>query len=971
MSLSLVSPVLIGRLQELSVLLEALARAEAGEPATVVVAGEAGVGKSRLVAQAAEGAREAGARVLTGGCVELGGDGIPVAPLVAALRQLARTESPAELDALLGPARRSLARLLPELDPEAAMGSGGDGRTSQLLEFVLAVVERLAADRPLMLVIEDLHWADQSTLELVAFLVRALHGARVVLVLTYRSDELHRAHPLRPLVRGWDRVRSVERVALERFTPEEVGAQLASIVGEPPGQDTVESVFERSEGNAFLVEEIFGAVRAGADPYDLPPSLRDVLLTRAEQLSDAGQRILRMAAVGGRSVPERLLAAVAGLPEAALHDALREVVDHQLLVVDDAGRGYAFRHALARDAVYEEMLPGERVRLHTAYGEALDADPSLAGEETSVAATVAHHWSAAHDLPRALRASVQAARQAAAYAPAEAQRHLERALELWPRVPDADALAGMDQVEAAGLAVDAAWRAGNIERSISLAGEALATLAPEAPAERRALLLTRKGRSLRDIGGDALAPLREAEALLPADPPSRALAVVLESLATTLFRQMRIEQALATARRAVTVARAVGAASEEASGLLTMGISLAYEGDAEQGLPLAREGLEKAQAIGDFDSELRGYINLSDACEMLGRHEEAAAVARAGIARADGVGMARTAGAFLLGNAAEPLVRLGRWEEARAVIDAALERHPSTVSAASLLELRGELLAWRGEHDAAAADARAARRLLGEAMETQFLQPLALIEAEVARGRGDLNAAADAIAAGLRDAEDDRSARYAWPLVWQGLRVAGELARQGRDARAAPLRALAGRLATVSPADRAYAALAAAEAAALDGDDGGWAPAVAAWREADEAHPLAYALLRAGDAALRAADRAAASGALDEAAALARALGAAPLQEAVGALARRARLQLDGAAAPPDPADEAERLGLTPREREVLQLLADGRSNQQIAESLFISPKTASVHVSNILGKLDAATRGEAAAVAHRRGLLG
>jgi predicted ATPase len=361
-----VSPIFVGRQRELSVLHAALERALGGEPAVALVGGEAGVGKTRLVEELGAAATAAGASVLSGACVELGGDRLPLAPLADALRALARSTPRGELAELLGPARGGLARLLPELDPGGGPGAADTAPTSQLVELVLGVVERLAAERPLMLVLEDLHWADRATLELMAFLVRALRGVPVLLAGSYRSDELHRRHPLRPLLSGWSRVRSVDRLELPRFARAEVAAQLEAILGSPPSRRLLDLVLERWVGNAFLVEESAGAVRAGADPGYLPPSLRDMLLVRAEQLSEPAQQVLRTVAVAGSWSPDRLLAAVTSLGEDALYAALREAVDHHLLVVDASGRGYAFRHALALEAVYDDIRPGERVRLHTA-----------------------------------------------------------------------------------------------------------------------------------------------------------------------------------------------------------------------------------------------------------------------------------------------------------------------------------------------------------------------------------------------------------------------------------------------------------------------------------------------------------------------------------------------------------------------------------------------------------------------------
>ena len=312
---------------------------------------------------------------------------------------------------MLAPAAPGLARLLPELSPNVAAPMPADGiQSAQLLELVLGLLGRLSAARPVLLVLEDLHWADQSTLELVAFLVRSLRAVRVLLVGTYRSDELHRRHPLRPLLIGWERVRTVDRVELLRFQRDEVATQLAAILADEPRPGLVDLVFDRSGGNAYLVEELAGVIRRGGDPANLPPSLVDVLLSGMDSLSVAAQRLLRTAAVAGKRVPDRLLAEVAGLDEAELFAALREALESHLLVVDQSGRGYEFRHALTRDAIYEDMLPGERVRLHAAYGETLAREPGLAGEDTGVSAALAHHWYAALDLPRARLAASRPAR---------------------------------------------------------------------------------------------------------------------------------------------------------------------------------------------------------------------------------------------------------------------------------------------------------------------------------------------------------------------------------------------------------------------------------------------------------------------------------------------------------------------------------------------------------------------------------
>jgi DNA-binding CsgD family transcriptional regulator/tetratricopeptide (TPR) repeat protein len=976
-----VSPVLIGREQELTRLAAALARAAAGEPGVVLVAGEAGVGKSRLLQVAFDPATVGdGARVLSGGCVELGGEGLPFVPLVECLRALVRTTVPDELDGLLGPARSELGRFLPELsEPSAHDGPAPDRGTAQLFELILGVLGRLGRQRPLVLIFEDLHWADRSTLELVAFLVRQLQDAAVLLVLTYRSDEVDRRSALRPLLSGWERLRGVERLELGRFDQAEVTAQVTAILGRAPDPGLVDVVFDRSEGNAFFVEEVLRALNEGATAEDIAFSLRELLLARAERLSDSAQRVLRIAAVAGRTVSEALLAQVAREDGARLFDALREAVDSSLLVVDHTGRGYAFRHALTRDAVYQDLLPGERVQLHTAYAEALEREPGLAGDG-SVAATLAAHWYAAHDLPRALVASVRAGREAmASYAPAEARRHLERALEVWYSVPDAERLTDADEVELSTLAGQAAAASGDDDRALALYELALARLDRTAHPERAALIAERRAFSLRMRGEDGagIAVLEDALSWL-SDEPSPARATVLATLAGSLMR-LGDTRAPDVARAALDAARAADVRPQEASALVTLGATAGYLEDADEGERASREGLRIALQISDHDEALRAYANLSDLLEARGAHQAAADTAREGLELAERVGRRRSVGVFLIGNLVEPLLRLGEWDEVEELIRQTLPLASGGVFSASLLEVLGQLMTYRGNPDEAADCVRQARRHLGASREPQFTHSLAHIEAEAHRLRGDLAAAASAVVDGLHHLSVTWSVRYAWPLIWLGRRIEADQAIRARDrGDAAPqpfMDGVAPPAIGQLPAAGAYRAMAVAEQHRRDGAAGvdQWATSVEAWEATGDVWPLAYARFRLAEALCSDGAVRPAAEPLRAAAATAERLAARPLLDDVRALARRARIPLDAAA--PVPVDEPPEtsptpFGLTEREHEVLALLAAGRSNGQIARELFISPKTASVHVSNILAKLGVGGRIEAAAVAHRLGLV-
>jgi DNA-binding CsgD family transcriptional regulator len=1049
---NVVSPVFIGRREELASLAWQLQRAKAEDPAFALIGGEAGVGKTRLTRELAALAADQDCCVLTGQCVELGGEGLPLAPLVDALRTLARILPSDLLADVLGPAAPALSRLLPELARATSAVSSSpavpaalasdDVSKAQLLEHVLGTLDRLSGVRPVLLAVEDLHWADRSTLDLIAFLFRSLRQSRVMIAVTYRSDELHRRHPLRPLLTSWERDRSISRIGLSRFSRDEVAAQLGAILGQRPAPAVTDTVFDRSGGNAYLVEELAGAVAAGDDPADLPPSLADVLLSRVDALTANAQKLLRTASVAGRAVSDGLLAEVASLDEAELFGALRETVDSHLLVVDPSGHGYAFRHALTRDAVYEDMLPGERVRLHAAYAAALDHDPSLGGGGDADASALAYHWYAALDLPRALPASVQAAARAtAAGAPAEALRLLERALEIWPRVADARERTGMDRVDVSRLAANAAYLSGALDRARSLLADALAELSPSVPGKgppsgdggddrmRRALLLERYAVVQRDSSEPAQAAttLQQAFSLLPPDQVTRAHAVVLATMAGAQMRADDMISSAETARRAIEAARAVGAKDVEADASVTLGGALSYLGPTDVGLDSLRAGLRLAlelgqrgntrvRALGD-EAELAGgeratialraYINLSDVLELLGRHAEAAQTAAEGIGLATRAGMTRTLGSYLIGNRADPLLRMGQLQEADELTAQALATLPEGVFfSATLHQFRAEISVMRGRYDEATTNNRATKRLIGDTVDIQFTQTLRYVAGMIALGTGDIAAARQAVTEGLPDMTSPWGARYAWPLLWLGMRIEADDATRHRDRREAVppeitdrcalLADLAAQVQTPAPSWEAYRVLATAEHARAEGTDtpAAWLAAVRAWQRAAEPYPLSYTLLRLAEVLTAAGDLDAAARAVRQSHALAKRLGAAPVAAEAEALARRARLSLpeepaeptDGNAgaqgargpaaghtgtASPKPADELARFGLTEREREVLILVAVGRSNPEIAKALFISAKTASVHVSNILAKLGVSGRVEAAAVAHRLGITG
>ncbi|MFG3436625.1 AAA family ATPase [Nonomuraea sp. NPDC047897] len=981
MTIHTVSPVFAGRDGELAVLDEALARARAGASSTVLVGGEAGVGKTRLVQEFEQ--RAGDAQLLVGGCLELGTDGLPFAPFSAVLRGLVRGRGRDGVAALVPGHTRGLARLLPEFgEPD----KDGPEARARLFEQMLGLLERLAEDQPTVLVIEDAHWADRSTRDLLSFLVRYQRSdARLLTLVTYRSDELHRTHPLRPLLAELARVGGVRRLELRRLTRREVVAQAAGILDREPSAADIELIYERSEGNPLFVEALLGET-GGVDT--LPESLRDLLLAGVERLPEETQELLRVASAGGQHIEHALLTAVSGLDDAALSQALRPAVAGNVLVVD--GEGYAFRHALIREALHEDLLPGEHTRLHTRFAEAIARDPSLLPEPRG-AIELAHHWHAAHDATSALVSAwkaAAAARRSTAYD--EQLRMLSRVLELWGQVPDAAARIGCEHVDVLGRAATVAHVAGEFERGIALAGAAMAEVDPETDPIRAARLLRRRGMIRYSLGRSGhLDDLRQAAALVSDGGPLKLRAQVLENLARMLHAPDVWSERIATSQRAIELARQVGEPAVEATALIALTWARCQRfSRIDEELAGFAEVRRLALAAGDPNALIGGAISESDVLEGAGRHDRAARVAREGLAEAERQGLARTSGTFLAINLAEPLVSLGRWDEALEVIDRALDRVPPPPTQASLQGNAADIALARGRLDRAEELHAAARRVLGRGVyRAQHVLPHARREIELLVARGRLGEALETAARTLRERDFMESPRYSWPVLVAFARLGEPLVPE--------LWSLARRLRVEGDQQHAhwltFTALTWPAAAVAGQDEQNHAglrdedvvagrlvacdEAVAAWAALQQPYSEARALADAAHAALARGDRQQAADRLTRSRELADRLGAAPLLAELDGLARRARIPSGGptTGAPgagdgsgPEASPGGPSLGLTARELEVLRLVADGRSNREIAGELFIAVKTVSVHVSNILGKLGAASRGEAAATAHR-----
>ncbi|MBW3563021.1 MAG: AAA family ATPase [Actinobacteria bacterium] len=979
------SPTFVGRRSERARLAAAFERAAAGEPSIMLIGGDAGIGKTRLLTEFVSGRGDG--LVLTGGCLELGEAVLPYAPVVEALRELTRELGAERVRTLLTGPRRELSRLLPSRsDTDRERADVEPSNQSRLFEAVLSTLETLGADRPVVLAIEDLHWADRSTLDLVVFLARNLDRGNVLVVATYRTDDIHRRHTLQPVLAELSRVSCVERLDLVPFDRDELAEQLTAILGHQPDDDLVDEIAVRSEGNAFYAEELLAA--AERSEGRLPPTLRDILASRLAPLPETAKEVVRVAAAAGRAVDHQLLEEVAEVPAPELRDGLREAVAHQVLVTTADGRSYRFRHALVQEAVHDELLPGERTRLHATFAEALTRDPSLAaaGPE-GVHAELAHHWYAAHELDRAFTASLAAADNAVRlYAFAEAQHHYELVLEIWDRVQDTPRQQAPPRHEVLRRAAQAAGLGGGTRRAVAHLRAAISEAGDDVPPEVRAGLLGELSRGLwaGGQGEEALAASEESLDAMP-EEPSRERAFALAWRGRLLMLTAPSKEAMLAAiepsREAVEVAREVGARLEESQALNSLGTSTAFAEDLEAGVAHLQESLRVAEEVGSADDVLRAYINLNSTLEHGGRSDEAIRVGYEGITWAEDNEVTGPVPDFLRLNMVDVLYFLGRWEEADAQLRASRIRPDSGVTLVHLAIAAGRLRVGQGRFDEAREHLRQGRDAVRAVVDPQFLVPMAEAESHLAVWEGrpedarrtidevlafeDLRWHLDMVAPLAARAEADTAQRA---------RAAGDGAALAEAARR--LDGVLGRVDAELAAEdddswwaerlRDARANVRAERTRLEGepDPDVWAAAVERADEHRFAEARVYLRWRHAETLLELDRRDEAAQELETAHGLASELGARPLREEIEALARRGRVELPGVAVGDD-----GQLGLTPREREVLELVAEGLTNREIGERLYIAEKTASVHVSNILAKLDVSNRVEAAGVAHRLGL--
>lgn len=968
---------LVGRLRELEMLRTTLAGASEGTPGAVLVAGEAGGGKTRLLRAFLDGLPP-DPFVLRAQCVDLGDPGLPYLAMVDLVRTLqSRAAADAEVAAALDDFPVVTVLTDPTVTEDGAVDSSHRLQLFDALAALLGEVGRVRG--PVVVAVEDLQWVDASSADFLRFLLSRMRAERLLLVATLRTDGLAARPRSRRLSSDLGRLPAVRRIDLQPFDADEVATYLAE-VGDGDGDPALAAeIFRRTRGNPYYVQVLAaGVLESGSLNAAVPRAMGDLLAGRLDGVPDDVRTVVQCASVVAAPVPDRLLRRVVDLPEVATDEALRAAVAQGLLLPD--GDGYAFAHDLLRAAVHDDLLPGERARLHAAYVVALET--GVLGPARP--AEVAHHAVQAQNPSKVLLWSTRAAADATRLlAPDEALHHLERALDAWPQVADAASLVDASEATVATRAAVAAGLAGEPMRAVEWARRAvrLSDDAGDGAGGVRARAELVRQLLVVDATDQAVRPAEEAVALAAsAGVDAEALALAHVVLARALLATRRTAQARPQAARALAEARAAGAAGLEVEALATAAFLDEIDGDRQAAAEGLGEALRLARAEGELAAELRAHYALASLHYYDGDVGRSLSVLRTAMTRVTETGLRWSgSGVELRLLHAIALFVVGDLDGSLEVAEAP-ESRPPDVAAARLAAVSCYAAVALGRVDAG--------RRFDELRESWAVDPqVGLVaggcEADHLTWAGEPGAAV-VMAERAQTHLDTEAGEGMYGGLWLsalGLAALADEAsscRQRRD-EAGTVTAVKrgdllaerveriveggyGRPGGLGPEGRAWQARALAEHARLRGE-----PAVGLWQAALDAFEYGHVYEQArchwrlAEAYVAAGDRAAAREHAERAGAAAARMGAAPLTGAVAATVSRFRLS--GATTAADAV-------LTGREREVLGLVAEGFTNREIGRRLYISEKTASVHISNLMAKLNVSSRTEAVTVAQRRGLL-
>ncbi|MGI9595836.1 MAG: helix-turn-helix transcriptional regulator [Acidimicrobiales bacterium] len=964
---------LIGRTEELTQLSAVADRTLEGAAQLVLVSGDAGIGKSSLVNEFVARLGRDGWGGHVGHCIEYADRPLPFGPVVNILRSVLLDHLD-EVDQLIGRRRADLASLLPELGDEHAGRASLAGDVDRLFDAISTTLVEASQRRPVVVVIEDIHWADAATRDLLASLVHSLGRAPILLIATERRGAVGRSHPLRTWLAEQRRFPNVTSVVLEGLSRDELAEQATTILGYTPDDVLVENLVERSGGNPYFAHELLLASSDGTET--LPSSLSDFLTSRLERLADEEREVLRAIAVAGGAVNHTTL--VAMLPELPVGAIVRNLFDASMLVID--GSDYTFWHALLRAAILGDLLPFETEDLHRRAAGAITVDPSR-GSSPSDLANLALHWGYANDPDKSLTAAVEAADASAAVAAYEAAAEMALpALRAWDLAdrPDERTDRGRDQL----LLQAAEWLASCYRgaEAVELITGALDGWAKDLPASRRALLMARMSPIDYHLGHptEATELLAEAERLV-GDEVSPEAAQVHHRISKQALADGQIHPALEAAERAIEIAEAHGPTVVLVEAMTTRALAIGVTQDLEAGVALAQETRRLAlaedmvsQVANTYHTEMLVYLFRQ------GRTEACLEASRQGLDYAERHCGPRWRAEFRL-DLCLGYVEAGRLNDAPPLFEELLASKLDDLRRLTVLQAVGFHGLCTGSLDVAETFLTDATQIADRYQSAQETGAQNRLLAELARRQGQLDEAIELIDQALKLQLAGDNLTYTRESIIEKLRIVQACIGLGRDDVAemlANVTELVRDFDGPGQANVAFRSLMDLELASLRQpiDAEAAAETIELLESSGYLYEAAQTRLLVIDQLVRSgADRPLLERAVIELAEIATTHGIAWIADRVALLAKVARVKVDLDEEPAPPAPPGTEVeyphGLTARELEVLSLLAEGLTNKAIGERLYVSPRTVSTHVSNLLAKLGVANRGEAAAAYHRLGL--
>ncbi|EJC83623.1 transcriptional regulator, luxR family [Rhizobium leguminosarum bv. trifolii WSM2297] len=952
MSTSLRKSLFSGRAAELDAMESAFRDVSGGRQRSILLGAEAGGGKSRLVEEFT-GRLSGRALILKGGCIEQRESALPYAPVTAVLHELVQLRGAPSSRSLVGAeGARELAWLLPEFGETSERFDPGIAR-ARLFEALRKLFEELAREMPLVVVVEDIHWADQATCDLLRFLTTRLKKTRLMLIVTYRPEETSGSNALRTTIADLSLSEGAEVLRLPRLKRAEVATQLEGLLGRPPTAAVINEVHARCCGIPLFTEALIDA--SGSVRTDFPGSLNDYLLKAVREMPASTAGLLKVMALGGPHITHTLLRSVENKSDLEVAELLRPAILAGILVPD--GDGYAFRHALIHEAVRSDLIAGERMAIHRAYAGVLERGP-VPSYRVWHSAALARHWHGAGQAESCLRWAWQSAAEAAAtFAYEDQMEMLKLVLATWPEVDNAADLTGAGHCRVLELAADAACWAAEAEQGLAFVERALAEVDAERDGEQLAALLLQRAvmRQHTLIPGE-IADLERA--LDHSVDPTRLRADGLGQFSRALILRGEFDRAKRLGEELKELSERLDDEEYRIEALIVAAsVDMASNSSRVDALWSVARRAEKA-SIGRVEV-LAGAALLQALLEK-GDYAQVIEVGPAIFARTVELGQARYIGAIVGSPLCRALLAVGRVSEAIETCERMAALDPLPLGLVHVFECQAEIALVLGDSDRVAAAASSLRALPpGPQVANRMAANLLRFDIESRALAGDMDQSAMLIRSA--STQLDKEGGISWPLLASAMRAAVDTNQKDAARQLADLAVRTPCRNVVEEAERLGISAEFSRTAVSDLD--AWEAVAQSWADLSQPFRQAYALLQAGSAAVNAGKRARGADHFGRGADLAQSIGARLLCNQIETLAAKTRIDLRGGK---DGGVPKAPLGLTDREFEVLRLVAAGQSNRQIADNLFISSKTASVHVSNILSKLAVPSRGAAAAMAHR-----